>query len=106
MIILFACLVGWLDSSEIKEIKARSLKNCLGLCLGWCEYRHAHLCAGAIVRPLTKATILGTLCTYTLTLDVNTLAKTKSDKNKQLITLTVITLSGFQCFLVIKCILA
>jgi len=38
MIILFACLVGWLDSSpvEIKKIKACSLKNCLG----WGEYRH------------------------------------------------------------------
>jgi len=38
MIILFACLVGWLNSSPIeiqKKIKVLSLKTCLG----WCEYR-------------------------------------------------------------------
>jgi len=32
-IIMFACYVGWLDSSlvELKKIKAQSLKTCLGL---------------------------------------------------------------------------
>ncbi len=36
-IILFACLVGWLDSSPVeKKIEAPSLKTCLG----WCEYLH------------------------------------------------------------------
>jgi len=61
MIILFPCTVGCLDSSgiEIKEkIKAQSFKNYLS-CLGWCEYQHAH----AILHALTRATILGTLCT-------------------------------------------
>jgi len=57
MIILFAFLVGWLDSSPIKKNKARSLKNCLGLCfclcLGWHENQNAS--------ELTSATILGTL---------------------------------------------
>jgi len=37
MIYLFACLVGWLNSSTVeKKIKAQSLKTCLG----WFEYRH------------------------------------------------------------------
>jgi len=34
MIILFACLIGWLDSSQIKKIKAQSLKKLLGFMLG------------------------------------------------------------------------
>ncbi len=46
------------------------LKSCLGLCLGWHEYRHAHAKAKARavaieqlqLCALKRATILGTLC--------------------------------------------
>jgi hypothetical protein len=34
------------------------LKNCLGLCLGWREYRHAHEPSAS---ALTRATIIDTL---------------------------------------------
>jgi hypothetical protein len=40
MIILFACLVGWLHSSPIEILKNEGTifkKNCLSLCLGWRE---------------------------------------------------------------------
>jgi hypothetical protein len=65
MIILFACLVGWLDSLPIKiikKIKARSLKNCLGMNyhMGWHKYQHAR--ANVRARALIRTTILGTLC--------------------------------------------
>jgi len=39
MIILFACLVGWLDSLPVEKNKAQALK----LCLGWHEYWHGPL---------------------------------------------------------------
>ncbi len=38
IIILFAYLIGWLNFSP-EKIKAQPLKNCLGLCLGWHEFR-------------------------------------------------------------------
>ncbi len=64
MIILFACLVGWLNSLlvEIKK-KSQSLKNCVGLCLGWYNYRRVHASARACAHAhvLTRATILGPL---------------------------------------------
>ncbi len=73
-----ACFIGKLHSSHMeiqKKIKSRMLKNSLGqgLCLGWHDYRHAHVralahesalaCAieNAIACPLTRAIILGSL---------------------------------------------
>jgi len=39
----------------------------MGLCLSWYEYQHGHesarACTHALERALTRATILGTLCT-------------------------------------------
>jgi hypothetical protein len=62
MIILFACLVGWLNSSlvEMKKEIRHNLKNHLG----WHEYRHGHASARAnvTVHALTRATILCTVC--------------------------------------------
>jgi len=49
-IILFSCLVGWLNSSPVGILKKQlgvTFKNCLGL---WREYQHM------------RAKILGTLC--------------------------------------------
>ncbi len=56
MIVLFACLDGWLKSSHVeKEIKARSLKK-----TAWAGVNTGHAHASACA--LTSATILGTLC--------------------------------------------
>jgi len=68
LIILFACLVGFLESSHVEKNEAQSLKNCLGLCLDWSEYRHAHASARArahaFASVLMRATVLGTLCIF------------------------------------------
>ncbi len=38
MLILFTCLVGWLDSSPV-EIQ-KNMAQYFKFCLGWHEYRH------------------------------------------------------------------
>ncbi len=63
MIILFACFVGWFDSSFLEIwiwIKAQSL--ILGLCLGWREYLHGPHNLITWACTLMRVTILGTLC--------------------------------------------
>jgi len=71
IIILFACLVGWLDSSPIEILKKirQNQKNCFGLgrdyenSWTWAGLNMS-ACASAIACVLTRATILGTLCIY------------------------------------------